>query len=197
MAIADEWELADQMPIIESPILQLSGLPLIQGCVKCPICDGVFSRSTMHIHHSQCHSGVPTSDIKSLPAIYAQQLNKAKNKTMFEVIIPSAPQDAAISSSVVDYLWTLRNDLVPEYFSKTLDARALSSWAKYTHWHLHVDGYHSSELMALVATPQKNEQLLANLEKAVTAIYNTGYGFIDDSNMIVLHKLKTNDLDGK
>ena len=60
-----------------------------------------------------------------------------------------------------------------------------------------MDGYHSSELMALVATPRKNEPPLANLEKAVTAIYDTGYGFIDDSNMIVLQKLKTDDLDGK
>jgi len=51
--------------------------------------------------------------------------------------------------------------------------------------------------MALVATPRKNEPLLANLEKAITAIYDTGYGFIDDSNMIVLQKLKTDDLDGK
>jgi len=132
LAVAKRWKLADTMPTIKGPILQLSGLPLIQGCVKCPICDGVFSRSTMQVHHSQSHSGVPTFDFNSISQIYAQQLNRGQHKTLFEVIIPSAHQGNAMSNPVTDYLRTSWDNRVPEYFSKALDPQALSSWTKYT-----------------------------------------------------------------
>lgn len=95
------------MPTIKGPILQLSGSPLIQGCVKCPICDGVFSRSSMQVHHSQCHSGLPTFNFNLLPPIHAEQLNKGQYKTLFEVIIPSRLQNVAISNPVVDHLRTM------------------------------------------------------------------------------------------
>ena len=60
-----------------------------------------------------------------------------------------------------------------------------------------MDGCHTSDLIALVAMPQKDEALLAKLEEAVTAIYDMSYEFIDDTNVIVLQKLKSDDLDGK
>ena len=132
-----------------------------------------------------------------MPEIFAQQLNKGQHKTLFEVLVPSAHQDPSTSSSVINNLRNSRDNLVPQYFSKTLDARALSSWIKYTNWHIHVEQYQTNELMALVAVPQKNEAYLAKLEEAVTAIYDMGYGFIEDSNIIVLQKLKSDDLDGK
>lgn len=197
LAVAKEWQLADIMPVIQSPVLKFNGLPLITGCVKCPTCQGVYGRATMPNHHSQNHSSTPTPDFSRLPEIFAQQLNKGQHKTLFEVLVPSAHQDPSTSSSVINNLRNSRDNLVPQYFSKTLDARALSSWIKYTNWHIHVEQYRTNELMALVAVPQKNEAYLAKLEEAVTAIYDMGYGFIEDSNIIVLQKLKSDDLDGK
>ena len=45
--------------------------------------------------------------------------------------------------------------------------------------------------------PQKDEALLAKLGEAVTAIYDMGFEFINDSNIILLQKLKSDDLDGR
>jgi len=195
--IAQTWNLADIMPVIKTPVLKFSGLPLVTGCVKCPICQGVYGCGTMPNHHSQNHSSIPTPDFSQLPEIFAQQLNKGPYKTLFEVLVPSAHQDPSTSSTVINHLQISCDNLVPQYFSKTLDARALSSWIKYTNWHIHVEPYQTSELIALVAMPQKNETYLAKLEDAVTAIYDAGYGFIGDCNIIVLQKIKSDDLDGK
>lgn len=198
LALAKNYKLEEKLPTIKGPVPQFSGLPLIKGCVKCPICHAIYSRSSIKVHYSNGHPGAPTIDFNSLPDITAQQLNKGKfGKTMFQVILPSTCPDPITATSAVDHLRTLRDNLVPEYFSKALDPRALSSWIKYTNWHLHVDGFHASELIALVEMPAKNEALLAKLGDAVTAIYDLGYEFIDNSNIILLQKLKSDDLDEK
>lgn len=197
LAVAQEWKLADVMPVIQTPVLKFSGLPLITGCVKCPTCQGVYGRGTMPKHYSQHHSSIPTPNFCQLPEIFSQQLNQGQHKTLFEVLVPSAHQDPSTSNTVINHLRNSRDNLVPQYFSKTLDARALSSWIKYTNWHIHVEPYCTSDLIALVAMPQRNEPCLAKLKDAVTAIYDSGYGFIEDCNIIVLQMLKSDDLDGK
>ena len=185
------------MPVIQTPALKFSGLPLVTGCVKCPTCQGVYGHGTMPNHHSQNHSFIPTPNFSQLPEIFAQQLNKGQHKTLFDILVLSANQNPSTSSTVIYHLQISCNNLVPQYFSKTLDACALSSCMKYTNWHIHIEPYCTSKLIALVAMPQKNETSLAKLEDAVTAIYDSGYGFIEDSNIIVLQKLKSDDLDGK
>jgi len=199
LALAKDFNLDDKLPVIKGPVLRFDGLPLIEGCVKCPICDAIYSKSSMKVHYSNQHSGAHIIDFNLIPEIYAQQLNKGKfGKAMFQVTLPAAPQvSITATQSIVDYVRTMRDDLVPEYFSTALDARALSSWMKYTNWHLHVEGHHSSQLIALVAMPRKDEAPLAKLEEAVTAIYDMGYGYIDDSNTLLLQMLKSEDSDGK
>ena len=199
LAMAKHYELEEKLPTIKGPVPQFSGLPLFEGCIKCPICDAIYHRSSMKVHYSNQHPGAPTIDFGSLTEVSAQRLNKGKfGKTLFQVIIPAkCPDPITATHSIVDHLRTNRDNLVPEYFSMALDARALSSWMKYTNWHVHVEGYHSSELIALVAMPSKNETLLAKLAEAVTGIYDMGYGFIDDSNILLLQRLKSEDSDGK
>jgi hypothetical protein len=199
LAMAKHYKLEEKLPTIKGPVLQFSGLPLLGGNVKCPICDAIYHRSSIKVHYSSQHSGAPTINFNALLEVPAQRLNKGKfGKSMFEVIISSTCPDPVTSThSIVDNLRTMRDNLLPKYFSTALDARALSSWMKYTNWHDHVEGYHSSELIALVAMPGKDETHLAKLAEAVTAFYDMGYGFIDDSNTLLLQMLKSEDSDGK
>ena len=197
MAIADEWHLEDEMPIIKGQPVQFGGLPLIEGCIKCPTCSGVFGKTTRPSHYSKCHPGIPSPKFSSLPEIYAQQLNKGQNKTLFEVIAATANLETAPSSMVIDHLRTFRDNLVPQYFPKTLDARALDPWMRFTGWHSHVQPFHIIELISMVSMPRKDEMILNKLAATVTAIYEKAYKFIDNTNTIVLQKLKTDDLDGK
>jgi hypothetical protein len=45
--------------------------------------------------------------------------------------------------------------------------------------------------------PHKDEPALLKLAAAITTIYDTGYEYIDHTNIIVLQKLKSDDLDEK
>lgn len=197
MAIADEWNLEDEMPIIKGSHVQFGGLPLVEGCIKCPTCSGVFGRTTMPSHYSKFHPGIPSPKFSSLPSIYAQQLNKGQNKTLFEVVVVTANLETAPSSTVINHLRTSRDNLVPQYFPKTLDARALDPWMRFTGWHSHVQPFHTTELISLVSIPRKDEMILNKLAVTVTAIYETAYEIMGNTNTIVLQKLKTDDLDGK
>jgi hypothetical protein len=195
--IATQWNLATEMPTINGPIVQISGLPLIEGCVKCPICSGVFSRTTMPSHHSSKHADIPTPGFSTLPPIHAQQLNKGQHKTLFEVIVISTFHNPAASNTILEHLRTSRDNMVTQYFPSTLDARALSPWMQYTGWQSHVQPFQTAELIALVGMPRKDETLLGKLAAGVTAIYDGGYQLIDKTNIIVLQKLKSDDLEEK
>ena len=122
MAVADEWKLVDEMPIIGGPVNQFSGLPLIEGCIKCPTCSGMFGRMTMASHHSKCHPGILTPNFSSLPSIHAQQLNKGQNKTLFEVFTVAAHPETAPTDTIINDLCISHDNLVPQYLPKTLDA---------------------------------------------------------------------------
>ena len=196
-AVAAEWNLAKDMPVVKGPVVQFGGLPLIEGCVKCPICSGVFSRTTMPSHHSIRHANVPTSNFATLPPIHAQQLNKGQQKTLFEVIVISTFYEPAASNTILEHLRTSRDNIVPQYFPSTLNARALSPWMQYTDWQSHVQPFQIAELIALVEMPHKDETPLRKLAAAVTSIYDTGYEHIDKTNIIVLQKLKSDDLEEK
>lgn len=197
MAVANEWELGDEMPIINGPVVQFTGLPLIEGCIKCPTCSAVFGKITMPSHYSKCHPGIPAPKFSSLPSTHAQQLNKGQNKTLFEVLMVAAQPEIATSDTIIDHLRTSRDNLVPQYFPKTLDARALDPWMRFTGWHSYVQSFNGAELISLVGMPRKDETIWNKLAATVTAIYETGYEFIGNTNIIVLQKLKTDDLDGK
>jgi len=195
--VATQWQLATVMPVVKGPVVQFSGLPLVEGYVKCPTCGGVFSKTTMPSHHSSKHAGIPAPKFRTLPAVLAQQLNKGQHKTLFEVIVPSTILEPAAFNTVIEHLRTSRDNMVPEYFPKELDARALTPWMQYTGWHSHVQPFQTTELIALVGMPRKDEASLGKLAAAVTAIYDTGYELIDKTNIIVLQKLKTDDLEEK
>lgn len=68
---------------------------------------------------------------------------------------------------------------------------------RFTGWHSHVQPFQRAELISLVSMPRKNETILDKLAATVTIIYETGYEFIGNTNIIVLQKLKTDDLNGK
>jgi hypothetical protein len=195
--VASQWKLADVMPVVNGPVVYINGLPLLEGCVKCPTCNGVFSRSTMPSHHSSNHAGTPTPNFDVFPLVHAQQLNKGQHKRLFEVIVPSIVSQPASSSDIVEHLRKSRDNLVPQYFSNTLDARALNPWMRYTCWQSHIQPFHNSDLIALVGMPRKDEPALLKLAAAITTIYDTGYEYIDHTNIIVLQKLKSDDLDEK
>jgi hypothetical protein len=151
----------------------------------------------MPSHHSSKHAGTPIPNFCAFPSIYAQQLNKGQHKTLFEVIVPSILPKPASSSNIIEHLRKSCDDLVPQYFSNTLDARALNPWMQYTCWHSHIQPFHKSDLIALVGMPRKDEPALLKLAAAVTAFYDLGYEHIDKTNIIVLQKLKSDDLDEK
>ncbi|KDR69489.1 hypothetical protein GALMADRAFT_1352513 [Galerina marginata CBS 339.88] len=148
-------------------------------------------------HHSTVHAGMPVPKFNTLPSISAQQLNRGPHKTLFEVFGPSLQHDTNITIPVIEHLRAARDNLVPEYFFKDTEARGLSSWMKYTNWHTHVEPYHCSHLIAQAAVPGKSEPALLKLATAVTAIWCTGYKNIETTNIIVLQKLKSDDMDGK
>ncbi|KAF8814338.1 hypothetical protein BYT27DRAFT_7250136 [Phlegmacium glaucopus] len=196
-AVASQWNLADEMPVVRGPVVQITGLPLLEGCIKCPTCSGVFSRATMPSHHSSKHAGTPTPNFGAFPPVHAQQLNKGQHKTLFEVIVPSTLSEPAVSNAIIEHLRTSCDNLVPQYFPSTLDARALSPWMQFTGWHSHIQPFDTPDLIALVAPLRKDEPALHRLAAAITAIYDMGYDFIDKTNIIVLQKLKSDDLDEK
>lgn len=197
IAIATQWNLCKEMPIVKGPVIQIGGLPLIDGCVKCPICSGVFSRTTMPSHHSSQHPDTPTPSFATLLPIHAQQLNKGQHKTLFEVIVIPTFHEPAVSNIILEHLRTSRDNIMTQYSPSTLDARALSPWMQYTGWQSHVQPFQSPELIALVGMPRKDETALGKLAAAVTAIYDAGYKQIDQTNIIVLQKLKSDDLEEK
>lgn len=196
LTVSKVWDLLHEMPKIESPAIFFQGLPLFPDCVKCLHCTRVFAKSTLPSHHSTVHSGVPTPHFDKLVPIYAQRLNNGQNKSLFEVIVPSVAGPPISQNIVVQHLRISRDNLVPQYFPDTVDPRSLSSWMKYTGWYAYTQPRSSSLLVALVAMPQANETGFAHIKSAVSAIFDTGYQCITKTNLIVLQKLKTNDVNG-
>lgn len=205
-AIAKKWNLVNVMPNITGPIHKLGGLAVTSQCSKCPLCSIsviLGCQASMSKHYSQSHHGVPHFKINTQPLINAQQLNKGQHKSFFEVIIspalaqPTATEATEPADDIINYLRISRNNVVPQYFFKALDARAISNWIKYTKWHLHIEPYNTNTLIALASSPSKDETQLLQLKDAVTSIYQTGYDCIDSTNIILLQKLKTGNLDGR
>lgn len=198
LAVAQLWNLCTEMPDVASPTIVFQGLALLEGCIKCPFCERIFSQNTMPSHHSTDHAGIPTPGFNQLVPIYAQKLNNGNHKSLFEVIVPVPHASAPLSINIIiDHLRTSRDNLIPQYFPTTIDPRSLSSWMKYTGWHTFVELHDTSTLIAYVAMPQKHEPTLERLKIAVTSIFNTGYQDIDNTNIIVLQKLKTEDQMGQ
>lgn len=193
---AKVWQLVHEMPQITGPVIYFQGLSLMKGCVKCPHCPRVFSKSTMPSHHSTTHPGITTPSFDKLLPIYAQRLNNGQHKSLFEVIVPSVALVSIPTDGIVEHLRISRDNLIPEYFPQHIDPRALSSWMKYTGWHAYVAPHPNSQLIALTAMPQKDEAMFVHIKAAVTSIFDTAYENISNTNLIVLQRLKTNDLKG-
>lgn len=195
--IAEQWDLAVQLPTIKIPGLFYRGLPIISNCIKCPFCPNVYGQASLHTHSSVKHPGLPPPNFKNLPRISCQRLNNGLNNSLFEVFVPSTGPNPQPSNTTIDHLRMSRDNLLAANHPVVLDARALSSWMKFTGWHSHVAPCHTGELMSLVAMPHRDEPTLKYLEKVVTEIFDAGYRYIGKTNTIVLQKLKTDDLMGK
>ena len=194
--VANYWGLCNEMPKIQSAVVYYQGLTLVQGCVKCVYCQQVFGKSTMPSHHSNAHRGIPAPNFNKLPPVYAQRLNNGQHRSLFEVIVPSVATVPVSTNMIVEHLRVSRDNIIPEYFPTSPDPRALSSWMKYTGWHAFVAPHPTSDLIAFVAMPHKDENSFEHIKKAVTEIFDIGYHNIAITNTIVLQKLKTDNLAG-
>jgi hypothetical protein len=194
-SVASAYNLRHDMPIIKGPVPQIAGLPVFTRHQKCPECQGIYSKSSLPVHWSNIHSGIPTPNFASLPMITAQRLNKGTFKSLFEVIVPIIKPPTPPSTTIVESLRQAREKLVPEYFHKTLDARAIGPWMEFTGWHAHVQPFDTNELSMLVEYPQKQESLY-RLVAAITSIFDRAYEYMDRTNTIVLQRIKTDDLHG-
>ncbi|KAF8957928.1 hypothetical protein BDZ97DRAFT_1924184 [Flammula alnicola] len=193
--VAAEWGLAQVMPKIMGPVIQINGLLLIKDCIKCPACGGVYSSPTMPGHYSKEHPGIRAPTFRDLPTVHAQQLNKGKYKTLFEVIIPGLRPKLPSSEIIINRYRSARDQLIDEYLPKTLDARSVSPWLQTVGWYSHVQPFNRQELLHLVEMP-KNEGSLGKLKAAVHGIYALGYQRMAETNTIVLQTLNK-DADGR
>ncbi len=91
---------------------------------------------------------------------------------------------------MIEQLRLSRDKLIPKYFPHAVDSQSFSPWMRYTGWHSYVAPYPTKRLIALVAMPQKDEPELQRIKATVTSIFDTAYGYIDNTNLIVLQRLK-------
>jgi hypothetical protein len=193
--IINEYDLLQEMPVINGPIPQVEGLLLFKDCVKCPTCQIIYSRESLRMHYSRNHPGMIKLKADSLPGIFAQQLNKGANKKLFEVIpCPTPTTSFPISSpqDIIQHLRSDRNNLMEKYHPKDIDARAVSPWLLITGWHVHTQPYNAAELCKLVAIP-KNEGRLDKLGNAVQSVLNHAYDIMTITSTLVLQKINSSD----
>jgi hypothetical protein len=193
--IIKEYNLLQEMPLINGPIPQVEGLQLFKDCVKCPECDIIYSKVSLRMHYSRQHQGVSNLRADGLPGIFAQQLNKGANKKLFEVIPhPTSTTSFPISSpqNIIQHLRSERNDLIEGYRPKEIDARAVSPWLLATGWHIHTQPYNAEDLCRLVAIP-KNEGRLDKLGNAVQNVLDHSYNIMTLTSTLDLQKLNTSD----
>lgn len=194
--IATQLNLLEEMPNIQSPVLYYQGLTLFQDCFKCLHCPKVFGKKTLPVHYSTDHPRQSRPKFDQLPPIYAQKLNNGQHKSLFEVFVPWAASVPTSTNKMIEQLRLSRDNLIPQYFPHTVDSRSLSPWMRYTGWHSYVAPYPTSWLIALVAMPQKDEPRLQKIKAAVASIFDSAYNYIDKTNLIVLQRLKTDDIKG-
>jgi hypothetical protein len=192
-------EVVEKLDIFGIPVLGEGGPPIarfgglkVHSGFRCHHCSTVLGMvSSMQKHHQHHHKDVPTP--KTWPHCKMQRLSDrpGPSSSFFEVL-PS-PAIAIKSSPVNDLVSNLREEVskILHVDIATLNNRSISPWLLTTHWHRHIEGYETKELMKLVSFPKEME--FPGLYRLLLRYMENATGLIAETSELTLQRLNTSD----
>lgn len=189
--ILEEHHIADVLPTLVPPVLQVEGLPMFKTCIQCGACPLILGTpGSVEKHYREKHAG--TKPPANLIVIAAQKLdNSPSHKSYFEVI----PSELVISTTMDEsFAHDVRSECDEAYNNLSItsvDPRTISPWLRSTNWHLHIGAYQHQDLQALVANPGTSEDNLTGLRRGTMAFLQAATRLIPLTPPLILMKLNS------
>ncbi|KAJ6447481.1 hypothetical protein C8R45DRAFT_948512 [Mycena sanguinolenta] len=169
----------------------ISGLPSKDKQFGCPECGYAAHRKTVATHMTKDHPG---SRLAIEEGLVTQVLNDGTAKTKSCIRVKPATEADITSADPSGLLVQIKAfELVQDY--QVPNARMVSPWLMGTLWHKEIEKHqdHIQDLCDLVSMPKDDE--FPKLRDCVKEYFYQATSLIDDTELLVLRKLNTHDID--